>query len=137
MDPVAYPDLLPAVTDANRPFWDGLREGELRLQSCTACGTRRYPESYVCPKCLSPDSTWQATSGRGRLWSWIVMHQRYFPASAFELPYNVAFVQLEEGPHLMSSLIEIPDGLRIDEPVEAVFVPVAGDRVIHKFRVLR
>jgi uncharacterized protein len=137
MDTVAYPDLLPAITEANRPFWDGCREGELRLQSCTACATLRYPESHVCPNCLSTDSTWSATSGRGRLWSWIVMHQRYFPAFADELPYNVAFVRLDEGPHLMSSLVEIPDDLRIDEPVEAVFVPVPGDRVIPKFRVLR
>lgn len=137
MDPATYPELLPAENDANRPFWDGLRAGELRLQVCRACGTRRYPESYVCPKCLSPDSTWQAASGRGRLWSWIVMHQRYFPAFADELPYNVAFVQLDEGPHLMSSLVEIPDDLRIDEPVEAVFVPVPGDRVIPKFRIVR
>jgi len=137
MDPATYPGLLPAVTDVNRPFWDGLRAGELRLQSCGKCGTRRYPESYVCPNCLASDYTWEAASGRGRLWSWVVMHQRYFPAFADELPYNVAFVHLDEGPYLMSSLVEIPDGLRIDEPVEAVFIPVPGDRVIPKFRVLR
>jgi uncharacterized OB-fold protein len=137
MDAVAYPKLLPAETDANRPFWEGLRAGELRLQSCNACARLRYPESYVCPNCLSPDYTWRAASGRGRLWSWIVMHQRYFPAFADELPYNVAFIRLDEGPYLMSSLVELPDDLRIDEPVEAVFVPVPGDRVIPKFRVLR
>lgn len=137
MDAGAYQNLLPAITEANRPFWDGCRAGELRLQSCNACGTLRYPESYVCPKCLSAEYTWKATSGRGRLWSWIVMHQRYFPAFADELPYNVAFVHLDEGPHIMSSLVELPEGLRVDEPVEAVFVPMPGDRVIPRFRVLR
>ena len=137
MDADAYPRLLPAETDTNRPFWEGLRDGELRLQSCNACATVRYPESYVCPNCLSPDYTWQAASGRGRLWSWIVMHQRYFSAFEDELPYNVAFIHLDEGPYLMSSLVEIPDGLRIDEPVEVEFEPVPGDRVIPKFRVIR
>lgn len=135
MDPESYPDLLPEITDLNRPFWDGCREGELRLQVCGACATVRFPESFVCPHCLSPDYSWRPSSGRGTVWSWITMHQRYFPAFAAEIPYNVAFVRLEEGLHLITSLVEVPADLRIDQPVEAVFVTVPGDRVIPKFRV--
>lgn len=137
MDAASYPELLPPLTDLNRPFWDGCWDGELRLQYCKACDRPRFPESYVCPNCLSGEYRWQAVSGRGRLWSWIVMHQRYFSALADELPYNVAFVRLDEGPYLMTSLIEIPDDLRIDERVEVIFDAVPGDRAIPKFRVVR
>jgi uncharacterized protein len=136
MDAETYPPLLPEVTEINGPYWEGCRAGELRLQVCGACGTHRFPDSFVCPSCLSDRYTWQKASGRGTLWSWIVMHQRYFPAFADELPYNVAFVRLEEGPHLIASLVEVPDGPWIDQAVEAVFVPVPGGRVIPRFRVV-
>jgi uncharacterized protein len=136
LDPESYPALLPAITDLNRPFWDGCRAGELRVQRCRACGTLRFPESFVCPNCLSGDHGWEPVSGRGTLWSWITMHQRYLEAFAGELPYNVAFVRLEEGLHLVAALVDPPDVLRIDAPVEVVFVEVPGRRVIPKFRVV-
>jgi uncharacterized OB-fold protein len=137
MDAETYPALLPPLTETNQPYWDGCRAGELRLQTCDACATPRFPDSQVCPSCMSDRYHWQRASGRGTVWSWIVMHQRYFAALADELPYNVAFVHLEEGPYLMSSLVEVPEDLRVDEPVEVVFEAVPGDRVVPKFRVLR
>lgn len=137
MDAETYPALLPDVTDANRPYWDGCRAGELRLQVCDDCGTHRFPDSAVCPNCLSGRAQWRAVSGRGRVWSWITMHQRYFAAFADEVPYNVAFIHLDEGPYLMSSLVEVPEDLRVDEPVEVVFEAVPGDRVIPRFEVRR
>ncbi len=97
--------ILPPVTEANSPYFEGLDVSELRLQRCTHDGTWRFPESPVCPKCLSEDFEWTAVSGRARLWSWIVMHQVYFEAFADEVPYLVAFVQLAEGPFLMSTVI--------------------------------
>jgi uncharacterized OB-fold protein len=137
LNPESYPQLLPTITDLNRPFWDGCRAGELRVQRCGSCGTLRFPESFICPNCLSSDHAWVPVSGRGTLWSWITMHQRYFDAFAGELPYNVAFVRLDEGLHLVTSLIDPPVDLSIDAGVEVVFVEVPGDRMIPKFRVLR
>lgn len=137
MDVDAWLPLLPEVTDDNRPYLDGCRAGQLRLQVCDACGTWRFPPSPVCPRCLSPAATWTAAGGRGRLWSWIVMHQRYFDAFADELPYLVAFVQLEEGPYMVSTLVGPPDDLQIDEPVEVVFEAVTEAVTVPKFRVVR
>src|SRR5690242_15441732 len=104
MNLAEYEALLPAITEENRPYWDGLEAGELRLQTCVKCGTRRFPDSPVCPSCLADESRWEAVSGRGRIWSWITMHQRYFAAFEDELPYTVIFVELDEGPRMMSAL---------------------------------
>ncbi|HVW18847.1 MAG TPA: OB-fold domain-containing protein [Solirubrobacteraceae bacterium] len=126
---------MPEITDVNRPFWDGCREGELRLQRCDGCGLYRFPDAPVCPRCLSRAFSWQAVSGRGTVWSWIRMHQNYLPAFADQLPYVVLFVDLEEGPRLISGFVGDPDELAIDLPVQAVFETV-GERVIPKFRAV-
>lgn len=134
MNEERFSALLPEITPANRPFWDGLDAGELRLQRCERCGARRFPESPVCPRCLHDVARWEAASGRGRVWSWIVMHQRYFEALADELPYVVLFVELDEGPRLMARLDGPDESLALDVPVEAVFRRV-GDRTVPSFRV--
>ena len=131
-----YARLLPAVTEENKPYWDGAEAGELRLQSCSKCGTFRFPDSPVCPNCLSAGFDWKALSGRGTLWSWIVMHQRYFEAFADEVPYPVAFIKLEEGPFLMSTVIDDVGDLVIDHPVEVLFDRL-GERSVPRFRLSR
>jgi uncharacterized OB-fold protein len=88
----------------------------------------------VCPRCLCEDFIWQKVSGRGRLWSWIIMHQRYFEAFDDELPYVVVLVELDEGPWMMSALDGDPANLRIDLPLEVVFERVDDDRAVPKFR---
>jgi uncharacterized protein len=127
--------IMPPITDANRPYWDGTLAGELRLQKCDNCSTWRYPEAPACPACLSDSATWTPVSGRARLWSWIVMHQNYLPAYADELPYLVAFVQLEEGPYLYSTIVDPPGELACDLPLEVVFERLSAERAIPKFRV--
>jgi uncharacterized OB-fold protein len=131
-----YVKMLPEITKANRPFWDGCAAGELRLQTCKKCGFHRYPDSDLCPRCLSHDSEWLKVSGKGRVWSWVIMHQKYFDAFADELPYAVLLVELEEGPRIMSGLVGDPNELQIDRMVEVTFVTVAEQRVIPKFRMV-
>lgn len=135
MDLTAYRELLPEITDANQPFWDGCEKGELRLQRCASCATYRFPDAPVCGRCLSEAFSWQAVSGRGRLWSWLMMHQRYFAAFADEVPYLVAFVKLEEGPFMMSTLCASSGPPAIDAPVRAVFEQSGAGRKIIRFTV--
>lgn len=114
--------ILPTITDLNRPFWDGCAAGELRLQQCSACDLVRYPVSAVCPRCLSPDAEWRAMSGRGEVLSAIAFHRAYNPAWESRVPYNVALVQLAEGPRMFSNVLPL-DRLRIPAgtPVHVVF----------------
>jgi hypothetical protein len=134
-----YPKPIPQPTEDNAEFLAGLRRGEVRLQRCDACGRFRYPCARFCPYCLSADAQWLTTSGRGRIYSFIVVHQLYHPGFRGDLPYNVAVIQLDEGPRLTSNVVGCDNAaLRIDMPVVADVQQVdAGDDVaaaILKFR---
>jgi uncharacterized OB-fold protein len=135
MDAELLRAMLPEVTDANRPFWEGTLAGELRLQRCTACGVRRFPDGISCPNCLSTGVEWMAASGRATLWSWTRMHQVYFPAFRDDVPYLVVFAQLEEGPFMISSLVDPPEQLRLDLPLLIEFDAVSETQAVPRFRV--
>jgi uncharacterized OB-fold protein len=131
-----YTKPLPTLTRLNRPFFEGARQGELRLQRCDACGQYWFPPSTNCSRCLSTAYTWTPVSGRGRVWSWIVMHQRYFKSFEADLPYNVAFIKLDEGPFMMSTIVGTPvEAIRCDLPVQATFDPATDEIAVPKFRL--
>jgi uncharacterized OB-fold protein len=130
-----YDKPLPTLTEENRPFWEGCREGRLMLQRC-ACGHLRYPIARFCPECLSDDATWVEMSGRGTVFSYIVFHRAYHSGFKADLPYNVALVHLEEGPRMFSNIVGTPnDQVRIGDAVEAVFEAVTPEVTIPRFRL--
>jgi uncharacterized protein len=135
MSELQYQKPLPAISSLNRPFWEGLKHRELRLQKCKGCGKVWYPPSPLCPSCWSREFTWTRLSGRGRVSSWVVFHQSYFRGFDNELPYNVAEVELEEGPRLLTNLIGIAnDQLRAELPVEVVFEDATEEVTLAKFK---
>jgi uncharacterized OB-fold protein len=133
MDVAAHAKLLPEITPSNKPFWDGCAAGELRLQQCASCGRHRFPDAPVCPQCLSSSASWRAVSGTGTIWSWCTMHQKYFAAFADEVPYQLVYVRLTEGPYVISTLVEETPEPRVDQPVRAVFRLSASGRVVLRF----
>lgn len=129
---------LPGITEDGAPFWAGTRQGELRVQRCGACGHLRFPPSILCPKCLSEDTTWVALSGRGSIYSFIIVHRPQHPGFFGDAPYNVAIVELEEGVRLHSNVVECDDAeLRIGLPLEVVFHKVDDEVTLPKFRPRR
>ena len=61
-------------------------------------------------------------SGLGTVTSWVVFHQKYYAGFADELPYNVAMVQLDEGPCIFTNLVGIAnDDIRIGQRVRVTF----------------
>ena len=125
--------LLPDLSDpTTAPFWEGCARGELLVQACASCGLRRMPPRPMCPRCRSLETRWEQTSGRGRIWSFIVTHPPLLPAFAAVAPYNAIIVELEEDPlirfagNLVASaegeINEIdPTTITIGEPVQVVF----------------
>jgi uncharacterized OB-fold protein len=133
-----YAKPLPRSNKLSQPFWDGAKRHELLLQKCAACGHVWFPPSTRCPKCLSTEYAWSKASGRGRVWSWIVMWQRYFAAFEGDIPYNVAYVELDEGPRLMTNVVGCDnDAIYCDMPVEVVFEDVTDEVSLPKFRPQR
>jgi uncharacterized OB-fold protein len=104
------------------PYWEALAAGRHTFQRCTACGHAWLPPRHECPSCLQSAYDWEKASGRGRLVSWVVFHVAFDPAFAARLPYNVAIVELAEGPRLISNVVGIddPETLAIDQPLELV-----------------
>jgi len=135
MSESTYKKPLPRPNKLSRPYWEGAKAHELRVVRCTVCGHKFLPAADRCPKCLSKDLEWIKASGRGKVWSWVVFHQRYFAAFEDDLPYNVAYVELEEGPRLMTNLVDCdPSLIRCDMPVEVVFDDVTPEITLPKFR---
>jgi uncharacterized OB-fold protein len=123
------------ITDTDRPFWDGTRVGELRVQ-VGPTGSMHFPQFPADPETLATELEWRKVSGRGRVWSWIVMHQKYLPAYADAVPYVVAMVELDEGPMIISGLVGSTDALACDAPVEAVFERLDDERSLPMFRII-
>jgi uncharacterized OB-fold protein len=74
------------------------------MQRCEPCGHLFFPPGRRCVACGSPELRWTALCGRGTIWSWIVMHKQYF--GGMPPPYVVVRVKLEEGPCLLTNLVD-------------------------------
>jgi hypothetical protein len=125
---------LPMPTEDSAPYWEGARAGTLRAQRCDDCGFLRWPPASHCARCLSPRHRWVELSGRGRVYSWIVVHKSQHPAFWGD-PFNVAIVELDEGPRLHTNLIDVdPARIEIGMPVEVVFEKQDDQITLPKFR---
>jgi uncharacterized OB-fold protein len=131
-----YNKPLPRLDTLNKPFWAAAREGRLLLQHCPSCGDTRFPPGPVCPKCLAGDQAWIEASGKGTLESWIDMHRAYWDGFKDDLPYRVCLVRLEEGPVMVSNLVDKTDNLRMGAPVKVVFDAVTEDVTLPKFTLV-
>ena len=77
----------------------------------------------------------QKLSGRGKVNSWVVFHQAYFSSFKDDIPYNVAEVELEEGPRLLTNLVEVDDAdIQIGMPVEIIFDDITDEVTLAKFK---
>ena len=127
---------LPQPTPETQHFWDGTRERELRLQRCDACGLVYFPPRPFCRSCASRSVSVFAASGRGKLYSYVISH-RAMPGTAFEPPFSIAIVELEEGPRMMTNIVDIeqtPEALQLDMALEVKFEPVSKDITLPLFR---
>ncbi|MBI2165685.1 MAG: Zn-ribbon domain-containing OB-fold protein [Chloroflexi bacterium] len=130
-----YRKPLPVISALNRPFWEGAKKHELRFQRCNRCSKFWYPHGPVCPYCWSREYEWAKVSGRAKVTSWVVFHQRYFEGFKDEMPYSVAQVELAEGPRFLANLVGVKnEDIYIGMPVEVVFDDVTPEVTLPKFR---
>ena len=101
--------LLPQPDDDSAPFFEFAAAGELRIQRCASCGRRRMPPQPMCPACGSFEVEWERMSGRGRVWSVVVVHPPLLPAYAAQAPYNVVVVELDDDPsiRLVGNVVDV------------------------------
>lgn len=125
----------PMPDEASTPFFEEAKAGRLMLMRCLSCGEYRYPSRDRCDRCWSTETEWVAASGRATLHSWVIFHQLYHPGFADRIPYNVAVVELEEGPRITTNIIECAnDKLDAGMALSVAFDAVGDGVVIPKFR---
>jgi hypothetical protein len=128
-----YTKPIPQADDESREFYDGARRHELMLMRCRQCAAWRLPSRPRCPDCWSTDTEWARASGRGTLYSFGIMHQK-FPGFEDDTPFQYAVVELDEGPRIVSNVVGVPpDALRVDMPLQAVFDDVSDDTTLIRF----
>jgi uncharacterized OB-fold protein len=112
----------PIPTPDSRPFWNSLAEGKILLKHCRQCDHLFHYPRITCPHCLSSDLEWKQSSGRGTLYTYTISRRPTHPLFADEAPQYLAVVELEEGPRLTSTLVNVPeDKIQIGMALTPVF----------------
>jgi len=130
-----YKKSVPKPTPWSQPFWEGCKRHELLIQKCEECQKLVFYPKLFCPHCLSSKLEWVKTSGKGKIYTYSVVHS-YAPTEfSDDVPYVVAVIELDEGVRLMSNVIDCPLGsIRCDMRVEAVFHDVTEEITLPKFK---
>jgi uncharacterized OB-fold protein len=127
----------PEPTPETLHYWEGTRLGELRLQRCEACAHTYFPPRPFCPDCGSRQVAILQASGKGRLFSYVIHHR---PVPGFTPPYSIAVVELEEGPRLMTNIVncpQTPEALALDMQVEVVFEKLDDEITLPLFQPVK
>ena len=125
---------IPKPTPETQHYWDGTKAGELRLQRCKSCDSAYFPPRPFCPECSSRDVEVFNASGKATLYSYVINHMK---SPGFEPPYAIAVVELEEGPRLMSNIVDCPqtpEALVLDMPLEVTWEVLTDDITLPQFR---
>jgi uncharacterized OB-fold protein len=125
----------PKPTPETQHFWDGTAAGELRLQRCDACAKVYFPPRPFCPSCASRKVSVVKASGKAKLYSYVINHRPAAPG--FTPPYAIAVVELDEGPRMMSNIIDCPqtpEALELDMKLEVAFEKLDDKITLPQFR---
>jgi uncharacterized OB-fold protein len=119
--PARQPRPRPAITQDNAFWFEGARKHVLLIQHCTSCGTLRHPPLPACAVCGSLEWDAVESSGRGTVYSYVVVH--YPQVASFEYPLPIGLIELEEGTRVVANLGDMePDAIAVGMAVRAEFV---------------
>jgi uncharacterized OB-fold protein len=131
--PAPAPFVLPEV----KPYWDGTAAGKLLLPRCLECAQVIWYPRPFCPSCASTRVEWIEASGRGSIYSFTVNRRGTADLSAYRDAgvYVLAYVELEEGPRIMTNIVDCdPDTVKIGQKVELVFHDTGQGTALARFR---
>ena len=145
-DYLGMPVTIADLDEENHSFYSFCGQGELRLQSCSACNKLRTPPTTACPYCTSEGATWVILSGKGTVYSYGEVHHAIQSSFRTQTPYSILLVELDEqketpgpedGLRLIGNLAntdgtlaspELVSSIGIGTRVEVVFAPI-GDGI--------
>jgi uncharacterized OB-fold protein len=124
----------PRVNTDTEEFWAATADGRLLLRRCSACGKAMWYPRPICPSCHSVETVWEEASGLGRIYSFTIIRR---PSGAYAEagPYVFAYVELEEGPRMLTNIVDCdPMTLSVDQEVEVVFHKTGEAMALPRFR---
>ena len=125
---------LPSLTTLNEPWFSACREGILMLQFCTNCEHFQFYPRIMCSHCLGRDLDWRVATGRGKVASFSVVRRAI--SVAYEVPYLVALIDLEEGPRMMSNIVGCaPEEVSVGQAVKVDFDAWSETITLPVFRI--
>ena len=127
----------PFVSPEIKTFWDATAEGRLLLPRCEQCQAVIWFPRPFCPACASTTISWFQASGRGSVYSFTVNRrgQADLPAYKETGTYVLAYVELDEGPRIMTNIVDCdPDTVAIGQRVEVVFHDTGQGSALLRFR---
>jgi hypothetical protein len=134
------------MTDAPRPlpslrkeidatFWRAASEERLLIQQCGDCGGKQFVPRSWCSYCGADEVEWIESAGDGEVYSFTVIRRApAYPAFEEEIPYVVAYVELDEGVRVCTNVVGCePEDVEIGTPVSVTFDHVSDDVALPKF----
>jgi uncharacterized protein len=135
MTETQLPSPAPYISPEVKEFWDATAEGKLRIPKCDKCSLYVWYPRPFCPSCGSTDVTWTDLSGKGTVYTFTAVHRSGVPGFRDQLPYVIAYVELEEGPRVMTNIVGIePDQVTVGMPVSVVFTDTGKGNAIFRFQ---
>ena len=126
---------LPTPDNDSSDFWDAAREERFLIKRCADCGRAHYYPRTFCPFCWSERVAWEEASGRATLYTYSIVYQNDLPPFPERVPYVAAVVDLEEGPRVMTNVVDCDfDALQIGMALEVVFREETDDVTLAVFR---
>jgi uncharacterized protein len=120
----------------SRVYWEGVAQGELRIQRCAVCARSVFYPRALCPHCHSDQLAWIVATGKGTIYTYTVAHQAY-GTFASEIPFVIAIVELEEGVRMMTRIVDAPrERITIGALVQVSFQTNAEGITLPYFRLV-
>lgn len=118
------------MRECHQLYWQKVETGELWIQQCDHCQSYVFYPRSLCPYCLEPDLKWIQASGRGRVYSYTVVHISALPEFIDETPYVYAIIELDEGVRMPGTVIDCrPEEVYVGMPVQVRIIERKGRRL--------
>ncbi len=129
---------MPLTQPWSKKFWEGCREGCLLIQRCQDCQNNIFYPRKFCPECWSGNLNWIEAGGRGRIHTFSTAYDMVEPRFWEDLPYTIAYVDLEEGVRMMTRIVDCrPEDIHMDMEVEVVFHKLNDEFHLPYFRPVK
>ena len=123
------PRPVPEVTPESEPYSAGAAEGKLLLSECADCGLVYHYPRALCPDCFGENVSWLEASGTGEVYSYSVAHTMSgWPEE--DLPLVLAYVELDEGPRVMTNVRADPEDVAVGTRVRVEFVDTETEEAV-------